>query len=62
MKFITQPPPQIPDGAIATYSWFAFWPITIKKETRWLERVTVEYIYFSGYLTALPGWFPKRFL
>jgi hypothetical protein len=31
--------------------WFALWPVTVGGETRWLERVTVEYQdspYFFG--------------
>lgn len=26
-------------------SWFAWLPVTVGNETRWLERVTVMYIY-----------------
>jgi hypothetical protein len=29
-------------GEMRVRSWFAFLPVTINSETRWLERVTVE--------------------
>jgi len=31
------------------YSWFAFWPVTINRETRWLETITVRQIYGGQY-------------
>jgi hypothetical protein len=33
------------DGDIKIKKKFALFPITIKKETRWLEWVTIKYIY-----------------
>jgi hypothetical protein len=34
--------------------WFAFWPVTVGGETRWLEWVAVEYrIVIAGYSDAL---------
>ena len=33
-------PPPLPHSRIL--SWFAFWPVVIGDECRWLERVTVE--------------------
>jgi hypothetical protein len=62
MKWTKIEPPEIPDGAIQTKTWFAWWPITIGRETRWLERVTVEFQYFAGYLTAMPCWTMRRFV
>jgi hypothetical protein len=62
MKFKARTPRQIPESATATHSWFALWPVTINGETRWLECVTVEFSYFAGHLTAMPGWFPKSFV
>jgi hypothetical protein len=36
--------------------WFAFWPVTVKGETRWLEWVAVEYrIVIAGYSDVRPG-------
>jgi hypothetical protein len=62
MRFIWNSPTDIPDGAKTSWTWFAMWPVTIGNETRWLERVTVEYQWFSGYLYAEAEWIPKQFL
>lgn len=62
MRRVDKEPKQIPSGATMSISWFALFPVRVKNETRWLERVTVEYEYFPGYLTAMPGWTAKRFL
>ncbi len=32
-------------GDIRHKTWFAWWPVTIEKECRWLEWVTVEMAY-----------------
>lgn len=62
MKWFKHKRAYIPDGKLETVTGFAWLPITIDDETRWLERVTVEYQWFAGYLTALPCWTRKRFL
>lgn len=33
--------PKYKEGDTRTRTWFALIPVTIKEETRWLERVTV---------------------
>ena len=44
--------------------WFAFWPVTVGGETRWLEWVAVEYrIVIAGYTANLkvkPGRITKH--
>jgi hypothetical protein len=41
--------------------WFAFWPVTIGGETRWLEWVAVEYrIVIAAALNARPGQIQKH--
>ncbi len=36
------------DGATVIKKFFAFFPITIGDETRWFERVEVEYLHYSS--------------
>jgi hypothetical protein len=62
MRFIQQLP-ESHYGETKTVSWFAIMPVTIGTETRWLERVTVEYSRFDGWgCFAAPGWLAERFL
>ena len=43
MKFYHKPwPSPLPYGATRTSSYFAWWPVRIGDETRWLETVTVK--------------------
>ena len=47
------------------HKWFALFPVTIKNETRWLERVEVEQIYVNktsllGY--SEPNWRNLKFM
>ena len=63
MRFIKKDPYYPPNGKIESLTWFAIIPVTIDKETRWLEKVTVEYEYWEGYgAYAEPHWSQKRFL
>lgn len=63
MKFFKQDPVYPPNGALRQDSWFAWLPVTIDKETRWLEKVVVEFEYWEGYgAFAEPMWLCKRFL
>lgn len=55
------------DKRIVTF--FAWWPITIGTDWRWLEVVTVEYLAISCDMQWLPGgpnfqlvWKPKSFI
>lgn len=43
---------------------FAFFPITIHDETRWLETVTIKYRYYtaSSYLWDKGCWLPVKFV
>lgn len=34
-------------GDVRVKRWFAIFPVTIKGETRWLEKVTVKQVYLS---------------
>lgn len=58
MRFLQQEPEAHPYGATKTCSWFAWWPVTIGEETRWLERVCVEYVWCMGnfYMGQSDGW------
>jgi hypothetical protein len=63
MKFFSKEPTYPPDGALKTESWFAWYPVNIGRETRWLEFVTVEFKYWEGYGSfAEPEWFMERFI
>lgn len=60
MRFQHKPKPQKYDFRHRQY--FAFWPITIGRETRWLERVVVvEQFYKSSYPPFERYWYPVRF-
>ena len=64
MRF-KQPQPVIHSyGEMRTQSWFALGPITIEDETRWLERVTVEYVWAMGnfYMGDPDHWAANRFI
>lgn len=46
-------------GDKRTSSWFAFWPVQLGNDRRWLEVVTVEWEYQMVHPTfALPPAFP----
>ena len=45
-------------GQKKTKSWFALFPITINGETRWLERVTVQFFYSP----LRKDWVPEYFI
>jgi hypothetical protein len=60
---------EIDDGDTRKRSKFLWWPLTIGTETRWLERVTLEYVYrpwardiITGGVLYDPRWIPNRFL
>ena len=40
-------------------TWFALFPVTVNGETRWLEKVTVEY-YYDGVIKN--EWRPQYFI
>ena len=43
--------------------WFAFWPVTVKGETRWLEWVAVEYrVVVAVGVNGRPGQIQKHAL
>jgi len=47
-------------GETRVKQFFAFFPVTIKKETRWLEKVIIEQkysLYWDG-----AGWYNEKFL
>jgi hypothetical protein len=39
--------------------WFAWWPVTIRQETRWLERVAVQQQY-STFLSGGGGYWRNQ--
>jgi hypothetical protein len=43
-------------------SWFAFLPVTVHGETRWLEKVTVEGYWWYGPITNKWWWEVKKFI
>ncbi len=43
-------------------SWFAFLPVTICGETRWLEKITVEGYWWHGPITKNWWWESKKFI
>ena len=47
-------------GDIKTKRKFALLPICINRETRWLEWVTIEYVYGTDWHEE--GWFITRFV
>lgn len=64
MKFLPKEPESHPYGTVSSESWFAWLPVTIDGETRWLERVTVEYVWGMGnfYMGQGDGWQLNKFL
>lgn len=58
MKFI-----RADEGDTRTLSFFALFPVTIDKETRWWEHVTVLQVYRYGYpKSRLDGdWYNLKF-
>jgi hypothetical protein len=57
MRFILK---QFVSGDTKRVTRFLWWPVTINGETRWLERVTVEYTYGCYKLWA--GWIATQFV
>lgn len=51
MRF--KPKHQLDDERIAT--WFAWWPVTIGEETRWLERVRVRQVFMGCSMMGEPS-------
>jgi len=50
-------------GDIKTVNFFAWRPIRIGQDWRWLERVTVEYRFRDGGVIDFRGyWFPVKFI
>ncbi len=63
MKFIKQHPVFPPNGTKEIKRWFAWLPIQIDDETRWLETVTVELEFDEGYGSFVePSWIAMRFI
>jgi len=59
------------NGDVKIERKFALFPIKVDKETRWLEWVTVKYVYHSGTLVKdlrncknylLYGWVAEEFI
>lgn len=52
----------IPDDTVATQKYFAFFPVTLNGETRWLEYVEVDCVFKNnlgdGYVRR---WWPWKF-
>lgn len=61
MRKITKPETLYP-GATKIVKKFAFLPITIGKETRWLESVTICYTWDYHEFSDLPYWKPLHFI
>lgn len=49
------------DGDEKIVKKFALLPITLGRETRWLEFVTIKYIY-AGYHHIRGCWYPDSFI
>ena len=63
MKWLINQPDTTPHGSVRVESFFAFLPVTISDEKRWLEFVRVEYKYDEGYGAFYgPCWYANRFL
>lgn len=60
MKFIRPPLP--PAFTKRTVTFFAWVPFTIGRETRWLETVTVEFMFISLPSGGGCQWYPQKFL
>lgn len=48
MRWVDPPPPRIGDEKIV--SWFAFRPVLLNREWRWLEWVSVKMRFGMGFL------------
>lgn len=50
------------EGGTREKSWFAILPVTIDKETRWLEKVSVIQTYVWSYPLSKYYWSNREFL
>jgi hypothetical protein len=64
MRWNYKPPVYPKHADTRTREWFAWLPVTIGRETRWLERVKVLEVYDSmPFLdTTFGGWFFSNFI
>lgn len=50
------------EGERRTSTWFAFLPVTIGKETRWLEKVAVRQQWKDGFIFEEKRWENLNFI
>lgn len=60
MRWKTKPLPK--EGKLYIREYFAFLPVTIDNETRWLEFVKIEGHYINGLGYNDFTWFNRKFL
>jgi len=59
VRWDNEPNPE--DGDRRTRSWFAWWPVTIGTQTRWLETVTVREEYRVPCLACGDPFWARRY-